>query len=266
MAVNFKTSLAHQTNSINSSWTASFAVPNWSGSPTVAGDGIVIVVTKRHGEGTISLTDDRFTLAHSSDHGNIYTGQLGGDLSSFEVSYSGFSTSDGLPYSCVLRAVYGNQITAAPFATLDTDSIPPYTPDPGTPASRGGVILAACAAPVPEPGGEWEPGDWNAPAGFTYRRSYAATVSGADHIYTTWGGIADTASAAPAAAPWSWENTGGHVGASSVLLGLDEPSAAPILRVHPRHDGRGLSSARRVWPPSKTVQDRRWLPFGGGYR
>lgn len=264
MAVNFKTSLAHQTNSTGSSWTATFTIPNWVGAPTVAGDGIVIVVTKRHGEGTITLADDRFTLAHSSDHGNIYTGQLDGDLSSFEVSYSGFSTGDGYPYSCVLRAIYGNRITAVPFATRDTDSVPPYTPDPGSPASRGGVILAACAAPVPEPGGEWEPGDWNEPVGFTYRRSYAATISGADHIYSTWGGIAD-ATAAPAAAPWSWENTGGHVGATSVLLGLDEPTAAPILRVYPRSDGRA-GGARRVWPPSKASQDNRWLPYGGGYR
>lgn len=40
----------------------------------------------------------------------------------------------------------------------------------------------------------------------------------------------------------------------------------PVLRVHPRGDGRGLSSARRVWPPSKTTQDNRWHPLGGGYR
>lgn len=43
-------------------------------------------------------------------------------------------------------------------------------------------------------------------------------------------------------------------------------TGSPIMRVYPRSDGRGLSSARRVWPPSKASQDNRWLPYGGGYR
>lgn len=49
-------------------------------------------------------------------------------------------------------------------------------------------------------------------------------------------------------------------------LSVSVTYGAPVLRVYPRTDGRGLGSARRVWPPSKTAQDQRWHPFGGGYR
>lgn len=52
----------------------------------------------------------------------------------------------------------------------------------------------------------------------------------------------------------------------AIEFAYQEAAEAPVLRVHPRSDGRGLSSARRVWPPSKVSQDHRWLPYGGGYR
>lgn len=68
-----------------------------------------------------------------------------------------------------------------------------------------------------------------------------------------------------------WNNWPSTVQRSRILeMGVElifEPALTdPILRVHPRRDGRGTSSARALWPPPKAAQEGRWLPYGGGYR
>ena len=57
-----------------------------------------------------------------------------------------------------------------------------------------------------------------------------------------------------------------HLAYLAIRITYEIGSEPPVLRVHPRRDGRGQSSAKALWPPSKAAQDRRWLPHGGGYR
>ena len=232
-------------------WTTTIGLPFG----TVVGDVVVVVASKRRDAGSISVSDARFQLVHSSQHGSVYAGYAS-HLGGLTLSFSGFP-SGSQNFSNIASAAWGNaELNLTGLATDHTTAIPAVVPGYAAPSSQQRLVLAMTAAPFVGSGGAGGTGEWNTPDSFAALTAGGGGTSQFEGTFASWSGIAATASLSTAADTTSWggANPTNHFGVSSAIFTLGPIlTVAPPCRLFPRGDGLGVGGGRH-FPPSKSQQ------------